>query len=203
MSAFFAYDELPVRAVSAPLRISPVRCSYAIMEQIALHPLTTVTAACALSLDPDVVEHIVAAAASPSAEVLCLMPPYAWATLSSSVCPTVSNAAGSSQPLAPTIDKTSNALLVAACGRRDIYMYVTPSRCSLPEYSSLSMTDSLARRRNTPPSDSVLAHEPSLRPAPAVGVRMDVLLVTHARAGSEWRRDAVRCAPRVESFDSP
>ncbi|KAJ7254891.1 hypothetical protein C8J57DRAFT_1518517 [Mycena rebaudengoi] len=53
-------------------------------------------------------------------EVLCSIRPSAWATLSSNVCSTVSNATSSSQLLAPSINKTSDALLAAACGRRDI-----------------------------------------------------------------------------------
>ncbi|KAJ7917079.1 hypothetical protein B0H13DRAFT_2657960 [Mycena leptocephala] len=187
-----AYDEPPVRAVSAPLRISPVRCSSAIKDSaplsvfslepsplrhaIAIHLIRiratsltdsiTVTATCALSLDPSRTGcRRTRRRGRCLPEVLCSMPPSAWATLSSSVCPTVSNAAGSSQPLAPSMDKTSDALLAAA--------YKIPRR-----------------------SDSAFVLEPSLRPAPALGVRVDVLLVTRACAGSKWRGqcdgDAVR-----------
>jgi hypothetical protein len=103
----------------------------------------TITATCAV---PDVGDHI-GAVGRCLAEVSYLRRPSAWATLSSSVCPAVSNTAGSSQVrrfplsplpflrlssssltlrqlLAPSIHQTSDALLV--CGGEDICMYSDP-----------------------------------------------------------------------------
>ncbi|KAJ7793359.1 hypothetical protein B0H14DRAFT_3498221 [Mycena olivaceomarginata] len=147
----FAYDELLVcvcafaniasvllvhdqGADSAPpsvLLLEPSPLRHAIATPLIC--ISATSAASALTLPapyrstrpvPDVGEHIVAVVASP-------------------------RAAGSSQPLALSIHKTSDALLAAA--------YEIPRR-----------------------SDSAFALEPSLRLAPAVGVRVDVLLVTHA-----------------------
>ncbi|KAJ7355196.1 hypothetical protein DFH08DRAFT_1076384 [Mycena albidolilacea] len=159
------YDELPVRAVSAPLRILPVCFSYAIKDgappsvlllepsplrhAIAIHLIRisatflassiTITATCTLCSTrpvPDVGDHIVAVVASPSIQCCWLV-------------------------LVPSINMTSDA-------------------------------DKIPR-----PSDSALALEPSLRPVPVGGIRMDVLLVTHVCARSEWRGqctgDATRC----------
>ncbi|KAJ7850199.1 hypothetical protein B0H14DRAFT_3452124 [Mycena olivaceomarginata] len=119
-----AYDELPVRgtlaspssfirplvvrdqgqcsAVCPPLEPSPLRHAIAIhLIRIRVTSLTdsiTVTATCTLSLDPFCTGCQRTCRRSRClAEYLCSMPPSAWATLSSSVCPTVSNAAGSSQ----------------------------------------------------------------------------------------------------------
>ncbi|KAJ7795166.1 hypothetical protein B0H14DRAFT_114478 [Mycena olivaceomarginata] len=124
----------------------------------------TVTATCTLSLDlARAGRRRTHCRGRCLAGVLCSMPPSAWATLSSSVCPTVSNAIGSSQPLAPSIHKTSDALLAAAYGRQDVYI------------------------RNTSPFRLRARPRPVLASFAGSGAGVDVLLVTYGRAGSEWR----------------
>ncbi|KAJ7203709.1 hypothetical protein C8J57DRAFT_1407811 [Mycena rebaudengoi] len=78
--------------------------------------------------------------------------------------------------------------------------WATLSSSSVPQYPML-LAHEIPRR-----SDSALALEPSLRPTPAAGVRVDVLLFADACAGSEWRGlcdgdatqyrdDGVACSP--------
>ncbi|KAJ7229264.1 hypothetical protein C8J57DRAFT_1501370 [Mycena rebaudengoi] len=78
-------------------------------------------------------------------------------------------------PTSHVLDKTSDVLLL-----------VGGETC----------TDKIPRR-----SDSAHALEPSLRPAPAVGGRMDVLLVTHAHTGSDWRGLCDGAATRYRDDD--
>ncbi|KAJ7882913.1 hypothetical protein B0H13DRAFT_2047354, partial [Mycena leptocephala] len=78
----FTYDELPVRRY---LRFNPPSKSARSAD----------SAPPSVLLEPSPLHHAIAIHLIPSTEVLCSMRPSAWATLSSSVCSTVSNATSS------------------------------------------------------------------------------------------------------------
>ncbi|KAJ7862937.1 hypothetical protein B0H14DRAFT_3444430 [Mycena olivaceomarginata] len=118
-SAVYPPRALSLRHAKAihPIRVSATSLTISI----------TITATCAV---PDVGDHI-GAVGRCLAEVSYLRRPSASATLSSSVCPAVSNTAGSSQPLAPSIHQTSDALLVYKRPRRSDSA-LGPLPCSSP-----------------------------------------------------------------------
>ncbi|KAF8189231.1 hypothetical protein K438DRAFT_1971876 [Mycena galopus ATCC 62051] len=164
---------------------------------------------------PDVEEYIVLVAVVASAEVWCSMRPSARATLSCNLSSSIQcywlfpGTLISPSRLAPSIDKTSDAVLAAAYGRRD-FMYVTPSRCSLSRIL-LILTDRLLRSQTryhaalTPRSPPSCPY--ALRRQRVFMSDMDVLLVAHACAGSEWRGqcdgDATRHGTRMLTWHAP
>jgi hypothetical protein len=117
---------------------------------------------------------------------------YNWLVLGTSISPPLpflrllSSSLTLRQPLAPSIDKKSDAVLAAACTYK-----CTPHPPAAPflEYSSSLLTDS---RSQTKYHAAPTPRSPSSRPCAmrrqwAFISDMYVLRVTHACAGSEWR----------------
>ncbi|KAF8143711.1 hypothetical protein K438DRAFT_1993666 [Mycena galopus ATCC 62051] len=146
-TSLFVHDQGCCSAVCPPPEPSPLHHAMTIhpirIRTTSLTGSNTVTAICTIPLSASCAPRC-----RTSENTLSCLP---HERRSPETCPPVSNAAGSSQRLAPSIDKTSDVVLAATYGRRDFYTYVTPSRCSLSRIL-LVLTDRLPRSHTKYPA---------------------------------------------------